>query len=350
MVDQPCPQPHLAQEFWLTLALTAVPGILGGLTYGVSTFLNEIKSKPPDWPPNGNLSKWTFFLAQALSGMGGSIAALLVILWANRFPERPDQFFESKALLTLLGTGFVAGYIANRLLPAIAGILYDQLTRLSKKTDQAGKTAEAAKEEANQASVRAAAAEKRATQAERLGSAQVWVFDYLDRLAEDKKEKEEKGDRKGEEELLQLRRPTTDSFIAQLEDLKKSFPANRVLNILLARLYAEAAEDNRKAITSLAEFIQAKAAAGQGRDAETADAFWNTANYYNQDLEKTHDPLLKAGTIEALRQSLARVPSYYVDLLNDEDFKEVKDSEEGIVFMAEMKQAYEQWKAQQHPK
>jgi hypothetical protein len=86
--------PSVVAEFWLTILLTAVPGVMGGITNGVSMFLRDINAKPDEWPPNGNLSKVGFFFAQALSGLGGSLAALLVTLWANRFP---DQLFATKA-------------------------------------------------------------------------------------------------------------------------------------------------------------------------------------------------------------------------------------------------------------
>ena len=154
MLDPSNAEPSVAAEFWLTMAFTVIPGTLGGIVNGISMFLKEIKVKDEDWPPNGHLSMPAFFLAQALLGMGGALAALLVTLWANRFP---DSLYTTKAWLSLVCTGFVAGYVANRLLPAIADSLYNRLIKLGEKTEIAGEKAEAAKVAVAEANQRAAA-------------------------------------------------------------------------------------------------------------------------------------------------------------------------------------------------
>jgi len=311
----------LVLEFWLTIAFTTIPGVLGGITNGVSMFLKEIRAKPEEWPPNGNLSAPAFFLAQALSGLGGALAALLVTLWANRFP---DPFFETKSWLTLVCTGFVAGYVANRLLPAIADSLYNRLTRLNEKTDKVEAKAEAAKQAVAEANDMAEVAEKNANRAIQLASELVRTSDYL--RAKDFSQ-----------------RRTTLTQIARLSELLLWFPANRTLNILLARLHDEAAGDCLSAIAVLTAFVEAKTKAGEGRDEHTADAYWNLGNYFEEERKKTGDMAFRAKAIQALRESITRVPIYYNDLAKDDDFNELRESPEGKALMAESKRLYEEW-------
>ncbi len=309
------------QDFWLAIALTAIPGILGGVTYGASVFLKEIKAQGTDWPPSGNLSKFAFFSAQALSGMGGSLAALLVTLWANRFP---DQFYEIKTWLTLVCTGFVAGYVANRLLPAIADSLYNRLKQLSDKAEEAGVKAEETRQAVNQANERVTAAEQKTKQAVQLATEMVRTRDYL-----------------AGKDFAQ--RSKTMTQIATLTGLTESFPTNRTLSILLARLYDEAVGDRQNAIAVLTAFLEAKKKIGADNDADTADALWNLANYFEVEGQQRKDPAFRTKAVEALKQSLQLVPAYYSDLLKDQDFAPLTESEEGRAMLLAFKPIYDAW-------
>jgi hypothetical protein len=309
------------QDFWLAIALTAIPGILGGITYGASVFLKEIKSQSTDWPPSGNLSKSAFFSAQALSGMGGSLAALLVTLWANRFPE---QFYDIKTWLTLVCTGFVAGYVANRLLPAIADSLYNRLKQLSEKADEAGVKAEETRQAVNQANERVSAAEQKTKQAVQLASEMVRTRDYL-----------------AGKDFSQ--RSKTMAQIATLSGLAEAFPTNRTLNILLARLYDEAMGDRQSAIAVLTAFLQEKKKIGSDNDTDTADALWNLANYFEVEGRQRKDPALLTNAVETIKQSLQLVPAYYSDLMKDQDFAALRESEEGKAMLLAVKPIYDAW-------
>lgn len=323
------PAPSVQAEFWLTIALTAVPGMLGGITNGVSMFLKQVKAEPKDWPPNGNLSVPAFFLAQALSGVGGALAALLATLWANRFPEA-SQFFEAKALLTLLTTSYVAGYVANRLLPAIAESLYEQVSKLAERARKTSEQAEEAKKAGDEASERASSAEANANKAVELATEMVRASGYL--AAKD------------------FSQPiATLTLVAKLAELMHSFPTNRTLNILLARLYAEAARDHESAIAVLTAFVEAKKRIGEDGDVHTADACWNLANYYEEKFKTLRDASLRIKAIECLTESMKRMPSYYMDLMNDEDFAELRKSAESATLLAEAKLRYEEWLRKQKP-
>jgi hypothetical protein len=289
-----------AKIFWLTIALTAIPGILGGLTFGVSVYLKAIDAKDDKWPPSGHLGGTLFFLAQSISGFGGAIAALLVTLWANRFPK---DLSDPVALLTLAATGFVAGYVANKLLPAIADSVYNKLAKLAEKTD-------ATANKADEASEAVARAEAKAKLAIDLATVLVRAKDYL-----------------GTQPFVPAQ---TADLLTTLNLLNKEFPTNRTLNILLARVYDEAAGERSKAIEVLQGFIAAKTKAGEGKDIHVAAAWWNIANYEEFDYKTTRTPALRTAAVKALENALGiDKQTYYEKVTGDDDFKDLIASAEG---------------------
>jgi hypothetical protein len=294
-----------AKAFWLTIALTAIPGTLGGLTYGVSVYLKAIDVEKDKWPPCGHLTRNTFFFAQGVSGFGGAIAALLVIIWANRFP---DSLYEPKSLLSLMATAFVSGYVANRLLPAIADSVYNKLARLAEKTDETASKVDDAK-------VAIARAEAKPKRAADLATVLVRASDYL---------------------RTKTFVPTqTADLLATLSSLSQDFPTNRTLNILLARTCDEAAGNRDKAIEILQEFIAAKTKAQEGKDTDVAAAYWNIANYYEFDFEASHAAPLRVCALAALKKALEiDGQTYWEKLRTDEDFKNLLTSEEGKQLVA----------------
>ncbi|HVT97601.1 MAG TPA: hypothetical protein VHE33_08835 [Acidobacteriaceae bacterium] len=289
-----------AKVFWLTIGLTAIPGILGGLTYGVSVYLKAVDARDDKWPPSGRLSGSVYFMAQGASGLGGAIAALLVILWAKRFP---DNLSDGVSLLNLAALAFVAGFAANRLLPMIADSVSNQLSKLIQKTDETATKADAAKEAVQRA-------EAKVKQATDLATVLVRASDYLRSKSFIPKQ--------------------TADLLTTLETLNKEFPTNRTLNILLARMYDEAAGKRAKAVEILKGFIDGKVKAGEGKDTDVAAAWWNIANYHEFDFTTAKTPALRASALEALDHALAiDKHTYYEKLTTDDDFKDLVASPEG---------------------
>jgi hypothetical protein len=275
-------------QFWLTLALVGIPGVLGGLTNAVSIFLPSAGGEGGKLPSSGDSPKRSYYLAYGITGFGGSLAALLVILWAGKFP---GDIANLQALLTLACMGFVAGYMANRLLPAIANSLYKKLTDLSERQDDLAKRSEVGIGNAVSLSTELTAARE-----------------YLS----------------GESFVA----GQTEKLIASLSSLVKAYPTNRPLNILLSRLWEEARYDRKKALDVLGAFIQAKLDAKQ-RDEDLATAYWNAANYHEDDFREMNRPELRTQTVEALRKALEIAPSYLEELLRDKDFAGLRESDEG---------------------
>ncbi len=112
-------------------------------------------------------------------------------------------------------------------------------------------------------------------------------------------------------------------------ELKKD-GCNRKAAILLARLYAELQKSRDKAIQVLDGFIKAKLANGAKPDSDVADAYWNIANYFEEEYRESGnaDATLRTKAIEAAGRSIAIVPGYLKNLWEDDDFKDLRESEE----------------------
>lgn len=279
-------------QFWLTLALVGIPGVLGGLTNGISIFLRPADTEAGNAASDGDLPKRSYYVAYAITGLGGSLAALLVTLWAGRFPK---DIVDLEALLTLTCMGFVSGYIANRLLPAIANSLYKKLTDLSDRQDELARKSAQGIGNAVSLSTELTAAK-----------------DYLS----------------GESFVA----GQTGKLIVSLSSLVKAYPTNRPLNILLSRMWEEASNNRKKAMDVLDTFIKAKLDAGQ-KDEDLATAYWNTANYFEFDFRERNTPELRAQAIQALRKTLAISPSYLAELMRDKDFASLRESDEGKLLL-----------------
>ena len=101
-------------------------------------------------------------------------------------------------------------------------------------------------------------------------------------------------------------------------ELKKD-GCNRKAAILLARLYAELQKSRDKAIQVLDGFIKAKLANGAKPDSDVADAYWNIANYFEEEYRESGkaDATLRTKAIEAAGRSIAIVPGYLKNLWED---------------------------------
>jgi hypothetical protein len=269
-------------QFWLTLALVGIPGVLGGLTNGISIFL-----KPADTEA-GKRPKTSYYLAFGITGFGGSLAALLVILLDGKLPI---PITDLKNLLIIVCTGYVSGYIANKLLPAIAESLNKKLIQLTEQQAELAKKSE-------QDIGNAVSLSTELTRAKDYLASRTFITGQ------------------------------TEKLIASLSDLAKVYPTNRTLNILLSRTWAEASKNREKALEVLDNFISAKLKADES-DEDLAAAYWNAANYYEFDFKKTKNPELRAKALEALRKALEISASYKEELDRDKDFKDLRESPEG---------------------
>jgi hypothetical protein len=274
--------PH---EFWRTVALIDVGGIVGGSLYWTSAYLSHVVRSPDDASIDQWSGSWQFWLANAFTGVGGAWAVLLAMLWASRAPLGSD----AKEMLELIGTAIVAGYAGNRVLPAVADRLLKELIENATKTTMAA--AKSAKTQADSAKQSRMVSE---------------ILAYLD----------SKGNQTDHQ---------TDDYIAQLRATLSLDPTFRSAAILLARILDESKKDTAGAIEVLTAFIDAKSKAGGKDDSDVADAYWNLANYYEEEFKAGggEDTSLRKKAIDSLQVSLKILPAYSESLKADPDFQDL---------------------------
>jgi len=120
----------------------------------------------------------------------------------------------------------------------------------------------------------------------------------------------------------------TKSLIQSLTKLVTIYPDNRLLNILLGRLWEEAAQDRAMALETMRRYIAVKLKLGQ-KDDDLATAYWNAANYLEGEFKVSHNPELRSQAIDAVRNAIACSEHYRDVYLEDEDFEEIRRLPEG---------------------
>ncbi len=286
-------------QFLAILALVGIPGVLGGLTSCISIFLKPERSESP---------KPSYYAAYAITGFGGSMAGLLVTLWVGKFPKGGLGLED---LLTLACMGFISGYLGDRLLQAVADKVQKQLAEVREQQDELKLQQTHLTEQHTEL---ARKTEQNIGNAVNLSTELTAAWDYL----------------AGQSYVA----GQTGRLITSLSALVEAYPTNRPLSILLSRLWEEASKNRPKALEVLEAFIQAKLGAAE-RDEDLATAYWNAANYFEFDFSETHRPELRTKAAEALRKALEIAPSYLEELLRDNDFAGLRDSDEGKALLME---------------
>jgi hypothetical protein len=264
-------------DFWRVFFLLTAGGVIGGLLYRTSIFLSTTH-KITQNPLSDEQSTISFSIANAFMGIGGAWVVLLVLLLTKRAPLG----LETDQLLELFATAMVAGYTGNRIFLAGAGKLTKELFEsTAKKVNNAEKSA-------NRSRVISE------------------VLAYLD----------QGGNQTGHQ---------TRNFVAALQAQLKLNPEFREIAILLARVLAELKNDKRSAIYVLQGFIATKRRSGKEDDENVADAFWNLANYFEEDFKKTGDRDSRQEAISAMGESLRILPDYRANYIEDGDFKDLRN-------------------------
>ena len=264
-------------DFWRVFFLLTAGGVIGGLLYRTSIFLSTTH-KITQNPLSDEQSTVSFSIANAFMGIGGAWVVLLVLLLTKRAPLG----LETDQLLELFATAMVAGYTGNRIFLAGAGKLTKELFEsTAKKVNNAEKSA-------NRSRVISE------------------VLAYLD----------QGGNQTGHQ---------TRNFVAALQAQLKLNPEFREIAILLARVLAELKNDKRSAIYVLQGFIATKRRSGKEDDENVADAFWNLANYFEEDFKKTGDRDSRQEAISAMGESLRILPDYRANYIEDGDFKDLRN-------------------------
>ena len=264
-------------DFWRVFILLTAGGVIGGLLYRTSIFLS-IANKITKNPLSNEQSSLSFSFANAFMGIGGAWVVLLCLLLTKRAPLG----LETDQLLELFATSLVAGYTGNRIFLAGAGKLTKELF------ESTAKKVNTAQRSAHRSQI---------------------ISETLAYL-----------DQGGNQTSHQTR-----NFVALLQAELKRDPEFREIAILLARTLAELKGDRRSAIYVLQGFIATKRRSGKEDDENVADAFWNLANYFEEDFKLTGERDSRIEAISAMGESLRILPDYRANYIEDGDFKDLRN-------------------------
>jgi hypothetical protein len=287
-------------DFWSGISLAAGYGALGGFVYGIAALIDGGKNDKGEYELLKKVPWQLYLFGRALVGLGGGIAALMITLGMGRFDIPKTESELSVVRLSLAAVSFVAGFIAYRLLPAVAARLENELVRTQEKLQHAEKRTDTLQKKVD------------------ASSAQIEAYNALN------------SDLGTAMEFLNLKDQPAghrEQLIERLEKHRETFPLHRKLNIVLARLYRESKEDFDTAIDVLETFVKRKTTAGEGKDRDTADALFNLACYCSLKMGFTTGEKRKSledKGVAAITESVALLPANALDLQTDDDLKNLR--------------------------
>ncbi|MBZ5565954.1 MAG: hypothetical protein LAP13_26480 [Acidobacteriia bacterium] len=279
---------------WI-LALVCVAGIVGGLIDAVAR-LATLGKDGAEYKAASGVPLDLYLLARCLTGMGGSLAVLLALIVANRLPDLTHVPVD---YLFLISVSLVAGFAGQRILPAVATRLEEQIEKSVQKRSEEAK--EEVKREVKQ-------------DVEKLGEAQ----EHLTLMT--------KSYRAVTTAMVDLNKGAQATEIendkAQLESLRRQLPRDRTLHIVLGRLHKRLGEYDQ-AIQVLSDFIKTNEA--DGNPSDVAAALYNRACYNSVKSASDKNP---APLREKALEDLARSLKLWVDgkklAPGDDDFNSLK--------------------------
>ncbi|HMD71669.1 MAG TPA: hypothetical protein VKF41_10025 [Bryobacteraceae bacterium] len=289
-------------DFWSGISLASGYGALGGFVYGIAALIDGGKNEQGQYEVLKRVPWQLFLFGRVLVGLGGGIAALMITLGMGRFDVAKTQQELSITRLGLAAVSFVAGFIAYRLLPAVAARFENELLKTQEKLHDTEKRTDSLQERVDATTTQIEAYNA-------LNSDLGTAMEFLN--------------------LAQQPAGHRDQLIERLEKHREMFPLHRKLNIVLGRLYRESKEDFDSAIEVLETFVKRKITAGEGKDRDTADALFNVACYCSLKMGITTGDKrknLEDKAVAALTQSVALLPANAMDVQTDKDLENLRQS------------------------
>lgn len=269
ILEQPITQLQAELSAAKALFIVCISGAFGGIVYGLGALVENGRKKEQQqeahplavprvsqtqlkYVATNGSPTWVYLVTQALIGTAGAMAAIFAFLTVGKTvgsSQQTDVLF-SGAIFYMASLSVVAGFIGNRLLPAVGlQLLQKQVARAQNKaTDAEQKAEEAAKKSDAAVDI---------TNMNR---------DVVAALG-----------------MLKMAVPPgyTEQIIKSLEGHIKTFPLDRALHIVLGRLYAEKLKDPAKAISLLEKFVATRKTTGEKPNDDIAAALFNISCYYS---------------------------------------------------------------------
>lgn len=219
----------------------------------------------------------------ALSGVGGSIAVLSILVLDQKFKTPPTD----EVRLSLCSLGTVAGFIGFTLLNSLAQELAKRVARQDERVQVIERNLEKIEDQGTTAAIS-------------MG------FATANQAAQGN--------------------VTPEGITKAIADVKQAFDRNptvRNVGLILGRLYRWS-NDLRRAIDVLTQVINARRAAGIADNEDTAAILYNRACYHALISDRANGEDHKAQAFADLRQSVLLDPKNEAEAKQDADFNKIK--------------------------
>ncbi len=265
--------------------------IAGGALGGIAEYLRQIAYRGKGLVTNDHelhaVPVILLLLASAVIGLSGAIAIQFIFILLQSFKDENT----ASNIIFLFSISVAAGFGARSILPLLTKKLEKKIEGADEKATEAGQTATAAKDEAQEA----------------------WFFAKI---------------------MTALSPVATESErqwgIEELTARLQNVPTHRSYVLWLGRLY-RARKDYQSAINVLDDFLRRKEQKNE-RDKDYADVLYNKACYYAVLWEDTTDETKKGQykkiALDSLSTSIVISPENKIDAISDPDFKKLKELEE----------------------
>lgn len=265
-------------------------GAFGGLTYAIASLLDGGK-KEDVWEACRGASLPAYLWGQAIIGCGGAFAAMFAILTlGHAVQDAPNGATDSAISVYLVALCVVGGFVGNRLLTGVGLNLAQQLTHLKQDT----KRAVAVAHKAEEASKEASAASRQFSD---------MTLDIV--IARDEVANLE-SIHASKSPLPTDLRTKAESSLKKLSEYARHFPADRVLNIVLANLKFELGSP-LDAVAQLESFLAERRKVDAVLSDDDATAYFNIACYLSRSADNAEGEKqknLRESALAAIRKSL----------------------------------------------
>jgi hypothetical protein len=308
----------------LQLLVIGLAGAFGGLVYGIVTLLESGKTEKAgiwSWEITKGAPLGWYLWGQMAIGAGGAFAAVFAILTAGHVAHSGTADDFSASPVYWIALCVVGGFVGNRLLTGVGLNLAKQLTNVENKAERAVTLAS----EANRDSADAA----------RRSDMMLDVVIARDLVMAMERHHAEKRD------IPEDLRTRAEEYLKKLSSYAKSFPIERILNIVLANLKFELGR-KQEAVDQLRIYLAARRKAKVLENTDDAAAHFNLACFFVSLGKDEHSAQHMTEALKALSECLRVAKSlgnkalelHVAKAQNDDDLEELRQAKEYIALLA----------------
>jgi hypothetical protein len=238
------------------------PGAFGGLVYGIVTLFESGKTERAgvwSWEITKGAPLGWYLCGQMAIGAGGAFAAVFAILTAGHVAHSGTADDFSVSPIYWIALCVVGGFVGNRLLTGVGLNLAKQLTNVEHKAERAVTLASEATRDSADAS--------------RRSEMMLEVVVARDLVTAMERHHSEKRD------IPEDLRTRAEEYLNKLSSYARSFPTERILNIVLANLKFELGR-KQEGVDQLRVYLASRRKVKEPETTDDAAAHFNLACFF----------------------------------------------------------------------